>query len=228
MSLPTAILLGLLTLVSYVAFSRRRDRFYLLLGGISAAILVVAASFARIEFQPRAPDIGAAVLLVVLGVVTAEAFGLPLAIAKRVGFGLRSREWEYDRQLTRLLAPLNDLISGQPSSQVSPEYESWRAQFVSEADRRLSKLHRMRAPDVAWRDLTSAYIEIYKSIVALYDDGASPGLRERVEELSRGADVRRAELRTAYRSHASETLRASRLARAFREEPNSAGRSRDR
>jgi hypothetical protein len=157
-------------------------------------------------------DVGLALLAVV---VAAEAFGLPSPIARRIGIGLRSREFEYDRTLSDLLLPLNELIEHEPPRDRAEARSAWQAQLVRDGGRRLLRLERLRAPDDEWAALTASYALIYATLLRLHAGQSRPAERNDVAEMVRATTSERERLRAKYRSEAA-ALGSGRVARFIR------------
>ena len=217
MALSTVLLLALLTVAAGLAYQRRRDRFYFALAMVGAFAIIVGL-VSGVEFSVRVDPLVIG-LVAVVTVVAAEAFGLPEPLAVRLGFGVRSREWEYDRELTSLLHPLNQMIATQPDPSREADYLRWRELFLSEGERRLTTLRDRRAPTADWARLTASYQEIYARILELYRIGESPPLVEEINAMSRAADREREALRRSYRTAARELLRRSPTRRMLRDVP---------
>jgi hypothetical protein len=152
-------------------------------------------------------------LLVV--VTAAEAFGLPLPIARRIGIGLRSRQFEYDRALSDLLLPLNEQIEREPLGVQTVARAAWLARLVRDGGKRLSRLERLKAPDEDWATLTATYLRIYGALIRMHAGQGPPGERDAMVELIRTATAERERLKAKYRLNAAD-LGSGRLARLIR------------
>ena len=138
-------------------------------------------------------------------------------MANRLGIGLRSREWEFDRKLHRLLEPINQAINAEPRSGSAPERDAWQHRLLSDIDVRLERLDRLRAPTEEWSTVAAAYHDVYESIADVYRTGEDPTSRAEIKTRSAAVTARREALRTAYREGAANRLGANRMARIMRD-----------
>lgn len=225
MSLITALLLAALTLTAGVAYRRRGDRWYAGLAMVAGLGLLIFTARARVTGIHPTVSVGLLDIaaLVVLVVVAAEAFGLPMVLAKRLGFGLRSRDWEFDRQLRSLLRPLNEVLQSHPSPENRVAYDTWRRDFIRQARRRTARLRRLHPPSEQWASVAAAYADIYDAIADLYRTGDSPEKRAIIKTRTTAVDRERELLRTAYRAKAATILGQSSMARLLRTPPRASG-----
>ena len=208
------LLLVGLSFAGILAYRRRRDPSFGLIAALGVIGLVVGFSV-HVASRQSAVLIDLA-LAVVVAVVAAEAIGLPEPVAKRLGVGLRSREWEYDRALARLLRPLNEVLAQAPADTRDPEFEGWRERFLRNGRERLDQLRRHHAPDPEWAALARSYADIYGEIVERISRDPSPVWPARLTAAVDAADEERRRLRAKYRDEAAAVLAESRAARLLR------------
>jgi hypothetical protein len=206
--------LSLVALLSLVAYRRRRDRFWALLVMLCVGGLILLLLTGRLATRPTFGLAEAAGVLLT-AVIAAEAFGLPTPIARRVGVGLRSKEWEFDRTLAHLLRQLNGEIErAQAASQVEPGL-AWRERLRHAGQRELARLRRLRAPDDNWADLAKLYARIYEDLIDIYGGERGDTMEAEIAERSSLAAAERARLRAQYKAEI-ERLGAGRVARLVR------------
>lgn len=215
MTVLTASLLGVLTLLSATAYRRRGDRYWLALGALAGGGFALSVWRYGIEMGFPVTIVDVLIGLVV-AFATVEVVGLPTRIAVQLGVGLRSRHWEYDRSLTALLHPLNVKLAERPDGESPVEEMRWRADVLRDGRARLLRLGRLQPPDDEWRAMTKTYADIYRihlDAIANYDSDVDPRWANAMTET---ADQERERLREQYRLEAGSILAASRLARFLR------------
>lgn len=162
----------ILVALAVIAWRRSRDWFFLLVGTLAAlaAAGVFASAGPSIDDLPR--DLVAAVLLCVF---TVWAFGLPAPLARRIGWGLRDPEREFDTRLTRELRALNQLFDEEPTPE-SGRHARWTPHARSRGAKIVRRMGRLRAPDERWDELVRGYVDAYSAILA--DIGRSTSAEE--------------------------------------------------
>jgi hypothetical protein len=133
-------------------------------------------------------------LILAAFVLAAEAIGLPDPVGRRLGFGLHSPEWEFDRRLVAAIGRFNqDLERAQRSADGSN-----RRQATSQASLSIKRIRELRAPDEDWQSLAELYAQIcdlkLQHLTAHHPDA------EREIDSKQGIAARRHEnLRSLYR-----------------------------
>lgn len=215
MSIITAILLGCLAFASAVIFRTRGDRYWAAIGAISVAsgaLLWIRNGL----YVSAAVDVGDLLLLVIGLIAAAEAFGLPRSLAARLGIGLRSRDWEFDRKLSDLLRPLEPVLDGREPETRDEAFGNRRSAVVDDGRARLTALARLKPPDDRWRALTSTYATILRArLDAIQGDppGAAP---PSIVQMTKAAEIERERLRASYRAEADRLIRSSLVGRLLR------------
>jgi hypothetical protein len=210
----TSVELSLIALCSLIAYRRRRDRFWAVLALLCAGGLMLLLLTSRLATRPTFGWVEAAGMLLTAA-VAGEAFGLPTPIARRVGVGLRSKEWEFDRTLADLLRQLNGEVErAQAASQVEAGI-AWRERLRREGERGLARLRRLRAPDDNWAELAKLYVRIYEDLIDVYGGERDDTTEAVITERSSLAAAERARLRARYKAEI-ERLGAGRVARLVR------------
>lgn len=190
----------------YLALRRRGEWVYPLVALLAESLLVVMAR--REEFSWRlAPvlplDAGLAAITCLLA---AQAFGLPLPLARRPGFGLRSREWEYDRRLFAVMGEFNRLLEAYPGKGNAPANQRWGQAVLDRGPSIVLRLRRMNAPSPAWGELTREYADLYELILRNLREGEDPERRAMIDRQGRVLEDRREALRRDYREAAKRTM----------------------
>jgi hypothetical protein len=139
----------------------------------------------------------------------------PDPVARRIGIGLRSRQWEYDRALRELLQPLNELMRHDRQNRAAEAKAAWLNALARDGGRRLERLRHLKPPDDEWAALPATYGESYATVMRLYRDGGSPDEWAAIEQQNREVTAERERLRAKYRSAAAE-LSSGRIARFIR------------
>lgn len=210
----TIVGLALIAVFSWIAFTRRRDRYWALLALLSVAGLALIFGTGRAQARVTLGPFEVAGL-VLAAVAAAEALGLPDPIAQRLGIGLRSREWEFDRSISDVLQSLNDLIDREPPHEDLGARAAWVRQLRRVGERRLSRLARLHPPDDRWAMLAGDYSQIYRKLIELHsgeeDHEAADGVAVRIGR----ATAQRDQLRAAYRADI-EKRGSGRMARLLR------------
>jgi len=145
-------------------------------------------------------------LAVIAGLLGAQAVGLPLPLARRLGFGLRSREWEYDRSLFDILDGFNRLLEAYPGKENAQANQRWGRTVLDRGPALVVRLRRMRAPNPAWDELTQAYADLYELILMNLREGEDPERRAMIDRQGWVLKDRREALRRAYREVANRTM----------------------
>jgi hypothetical protein len=184
---------------SWIAFTRRRDRYWALLALLSVGGLVLIFGTGRAQARVTLGPFEVAGLLLAAA-AAAEAFGLPDPIAQRLGIGLRSREWEFDRSISDVLQSLNDLIDREPPHEDLGARAAWVRQLRRVGERRLSRLARLHPPDDRWAMLAGDYSQIYRKLIELHSGEEDHEAADRVAVRIRRATAQRDQLRAAYRA----------------------------
>lgn len=210
----TIVGLALIAVFSWIAFTRRRDRYWALLSLLSVGGLVLIFGTGRAQARVTLGPWEVAGL-VLAAVAAAEALGLPDPIAQRLGIGLRSREWEFDRSISEALQALNDLIGREPLRANRAAWAAWGHQLRRIGERRLSRLVRMHAPDDRWAMLARDYSQIYRELIELRVGEADHEAADRVAVRITRATAQRGQLRAAYRADI-EKRGSGRMARLLR------------
>jgi len=210
MSLPADLLYLSLLIVGIVGFRRRR--------GWPFAVAAIVAGVALLRDLVQLPEVSwrigilDIVLAGLVAVLVADVKGLPLSIARRVGLGFRSREWEFDDQLHRYKEALDRILMSYPHSAAWPEYVSWKLDALRRVSPTLRRMTAMRAPDVEWDRLRDDYVALYEGIFAniAHDEPADNVHILRVgQEIKERADRLRVEYRAS--AHALIAGRKPRL-----------------
>ena len=215
MSLVTAALLGALALLSIAAFRARGDRFWAALGlicGVGLA-LVLIQNGVDTSASPTIPD---ALLAATGGVAAAEAFGLPRWLAARLGIGLRSREWEFDRTLTDLLRPLNRRLEARPVEVQPTALGNWRSGVVKDGRATLARLAQLTPPNEEWGAMAATYAEVYGALLDAVNNESHDAFAPSIGTLTHAANLERERLRESYRAESERLIQSSRLARLLR------------
>lgn len=215
MSPITAGLLAALTLLSAMAFRRRRDWFWAVLALISGggiALLLIQSGLAATT-TARVED---AFLLAVNAILAAEVFGLPAGLASRIGIGLRSREWEFDQTLSELLKPLDRGLQERPVGGGPDTITNWRARVLHDGRVRLRRLARLRPPNRAWSRLTEIYGRIYSAHLDAIEREDQADVLTSIAPLTHWANAEHERLRTAYRAESEHLIQRSIAAKLLR------------
>lgn len=212
-------LLVALAILGVLASTRRGDRYYLVLaalGAVGAAITVVRSMEGGVAFIGLF-DLPAAL---VVFVVAAEALGLPAPVAKRLGVGFRSRAWEYDRALARVVSPLYEPLFGEsPPDPGRDAAAPVRERRVRDGRRQVARLRALRAPDEDWRSLTNRYADAYEAVLEAVASASASSDRAELERRILLLHRERDRLRAKYRAEAAQLLAGSRAARLLRQSP---------
>ena len=159
-------------------------------------MLPLVARIPVVEFGVGPLELALFILLVLL---VADVQGLPRPMAARMHFGLRSREWEFDRRLHIYREHLDHLLLSYRSASEWSVYRRWQRSAFGRGRRLVAQMRSLGAPDDQWALLRDVYATLCERIILRIaqdqppDDDAT--LREG-RELKRRAD----ELRLKYRS----------------------------
>ncbi len=200
MSVLSLALLGGFTGLAVLAAKRRGSRPWaaaaLFVGAIVALELVV---FGLGPIQSGPIEVLGALAA---AIAAAEAFGLPRPLARRLRIGLRSREWEFDGRLKRLVDGFDDLIREYPGPEDQDRAWRWANRVLERGARIVSKIRTLRAPNAAWQELATGYADMFDSALESMRDGGGISRREAIERVRTDLERRREELRQAYRDEA--------------------------
>ena len=185
---------------------RRRDepRFILVMGfAVIVAIVEIATNPAGLLWTFGLTE---GLLFALAAIQTLDLIGLPPSIARRVRIGLRSKEWEFDRQLHQQKKLMDKAIARYPSDATWESYNQWKSGFAAAGDRALRRMRALKPPDAEWGDLRSGYVELYEEILSRVVDDEPP---DEAAIITRGAQLRdRGDaLRARYRAAAQALLR---------------------
>lgn len=201
-----ALLAFCFTCLALGAARRRRQPWYAMLAGLTTLGIVFAVLTGRLALGRWTPD--PLDLAVVLGGLffAAEFFGLPTPVARRLGIGLRSRQWEFDVAMYDIVKGFADLLSAYPGPELVADDQAWRRRALCEGHRLVARLNRLHPPDEGWAQLRDGYRVLYQAILA---DLASADHARRSEEFgirAKEIEKRHAELRQRYRAEAAAIL----------------------
>lgn len=190
----------------YITARRRSEWVYLLAGMLGEGLLLVMAG--REGFSPSLTpvlplDAGLAAIACLLA---AQAFGLPLPLARRLGLGLRSREWEYDGRLFAVLGEFNRLLEAYPGKDDAQANQHWGRTVLDRGPALVVRLRKMPVPNPAWGELTREYADLYELILRNLSEGERPERRAMIDEQGRALQDRREALRREYRQTAKRIL----------------------
>jgi hypothetical protein len=160
-------------------------------------------------------NLGDLLLVLVLVVAGAEAFGLPRPLAMRLGIGFRSRAWEFDHRIYRYKERLDRLLLAYPSPPDWTRYRRWQSRVARDGRVLLRKMASLHAPDGDWASVRDDYVGLYDGIltgIANDHPPDDPQTFERGTEIALRAD----RLRITYRAEAESLLQQSRAARILR------------
>ena len=202
------VLMGTLGTLNIVAYRRRGERQSLVVIATCAVALLVAVAFvANRRTVPWPLDLAAGFLILQ---DLADTVGLPPSVARRIGFGFRSRECEYDRALTRVITDIQRAWAQVPT----PDDGRSPATKLRDARRGTVRLRTLRAPDADWQHLTDECADAYEAWTDMLDArefGVEQALRERLAVIFGERD----RLRAKYGAEAAELIASSRAARLF-------------
>lgn len=212
MSIITAMLLGGLAFASALIFRTRGDRHWAAIGAISVASLALLLILNGL-YVSTAVDVGDLLLLVIGLVAAAEAFGLPRSLAARLGIGLRSRDWEFDRKLSDLLRPLEPVLHGREPETRDEAFGNRRSAVIVDWRTTLTALAHLKPPDDRWRALTSTYATILRARLDAIQGDPSGTAPPSIVQMTEAADIERERLRASYRAEADRLVRSSLVGR---------------
>lgn len=215
MSPITGALLAALALLSAMAYRRRRERFWAALalisgGGVSLLLIRSGVS------GTTTTTIEDVLLLAVNVIVAAEVIGLPAGLAARTGIGLRSREWEFDQTLTKLLKPLDRNLNERPAGGAPAILIEWRARVLRDGRMRMRRLSQLRPPNQQWSKLTGTYANIYSAHLDAIERDYQSDVSASVAQMTQWANAEQARLRAAYRAESERVIQRSLAARLLR------------
>jgi len=198
--------LAILFVILALGTARRRDEpFYAALAAVAALGLAFAALTGRLDASSWNVDLIDMIITSGVVLLGAQLWGLPLPIARRLGIGLRSREWEFDRKLYPIVAEFRELLLDYPGPTPISANQAWAAKVVANGDRLLVRLRSLTPPDANWDGLRNDYVALYEAILAgLLMETAED--QEALKVRSREIERRHGELRREYRARAEAIL----------------------
>ncbi len=129
---------------------------FLALGGL--AFLLIARGGIDTRDLLRAPSVFDVVVAACVIVVVADFVGLPLPIARRLGIGLHSREWEFDSRLYTLLQEANQAVE---------EVNTGRVEAIQRLPRIVARVRSLRAPDEDWAAVRDGFALVFEQYAEL-------------------------------------------------------------
>ncbi|MEK6719995.1 MAG: hypothetical protein AABZ33_04905 [Chloroflexota bacterium] len=130
--------------------------------GLGSMVLGVIGSWPQVIVRLSAGD---AILLLTLFVVGAAAQGLPPGIARRIKFGFRSREWEFDRRFFQYKKQIDAALAAYPDPPTLEAYRAWKSRTIAVGDRVVKQMSKLKEPDEEWSSLRDDYVEAYTGIL---------------------------------------------------------------
>lgn len=164
MRVPADLLLLAMAALALVGFRRTGHLAYL---GIIAVGLGWIAVYV-VELWPRViigVGAGDVVLLLGLVAVVAAVHGLPPTIARRINYGYRSREQEFDRRFFGYKRKIDAALAAYPSPPIEATYRPWQTRTIAIGTRVLKQMRRLDAPDAEWSALRDDYVDGYSEIL---------------------------------------------------------------
>ena len=164
---------------------------FLTLGGLALLLIVRGGIDTRDVL--RAPSVfdviqGACVL-----VVAADLAGLPLPIARRLGIGLHSREWEFDTRLYALIQEANRAVE---------EVNTGRVAAVQQLPRFVARIRSLRAPDEDWAAVRDGFALVFEQYADLLARNSEASAWDATLALNHDLTERTELLRARYRDKA--------------------------
>lgn len=202
MQLVADVLFWIMALVALVGFRRTGQRQFLV-----PVLVGVVAPFLNLGFLPTMRvHLGAIelVLLTLVLLLLAMVQGLPDPIARRIRFGLQSREWEFDRRLCRYCKEVDHLLRAYPASRDWDDYQRWKRRVLAEGRSALRRMGKIHAPNHDRAQVRDDYVELYGRILERINTDQPPDdddTLERGTELVRRADALRTKYRAATQTH---------------------------
>jgi hypothetical protein len=172
MLLAADALLWSLSAIALVGYRRKGERQYFIpaLAGVLATVPnlgglpAIDTRFGPIELS----------LLILVLLLLADVQGLPRRLAAKLRFGLRSREWEFDRRLHIYREQLDSLLLAYRTSQDWSVYRRWQASVRRTGPQLVKRMRSLRPPDADWGQVRDEYADLYERIIALIDRDQSP------------------------------------------------------
>lgn len=199
MKFPADILYVVLVLAGVAGFRRRGEPAMVFAAVVGAGALALdVAKLPSVGVQLGVLEMALAVVAVTIVIYVQ---GLPPRIARHVGIGRRSREWEFDRRLHTYQDKLDTALLGYPSTRDWPHYRRWQANVLRDGRMLMGKMKGLTAPNDAWAGVRDDYIDLYSGILALIAHDELPDddyTAQRGLELRQRADI----LRLKYRASA--------------------------
>ena len=121
--------------------------FLAVIGG--GALALDVSRLPAVEVQVGVLDLG---LAIVAATAVTYVQGLPGPIARYVGIGRRSREWEFDRRLHVYRKKLDAALLRYPSSRDWPAYRDWQSRVLRDGHRHLAGMRGLHPPDDEWAE----------------------------------------------------------------------------
>ena len=197
MLLAADALLWSLSAIALVGYRRKGERQYLIpaLAGVLATVPnlgglpAVDTRFGPIEL----------LLLVLVLLLLADVQGLPRPLAAKLRFGLRSREWEFDRRFHIYREQLDGLLLTYRTSRDWSVYRRWQATVLRTGPQLVNRMRSLQAPDDNWAQVRDDYANLYERVIGQVGRDEPPDdelTLIRGTELKRNAD----RLRLKYRA----------------------------
>ena len=167
---------------------------FLALGGLVLSVIIQGGIDTESLFHDP-PVIDLVVVLAAM-VIAVDLVGLPTPVARRLGLGLHSREWEFDRRLSALNNDARRAVQDTASDTRRPERE------LPPIIARIATLH---APDDDWAAVRDGWATAWQRYLGLL--GQPPGAAWEEALALQDHLIERTELlRVRYRSDASRIL----------------------
>ncbi|MEO5965999.1 MAG: hypothetical protein ABIR11_11080 [Candidatus Limnocylindrales bacterium] len=163
MRLPADIALVVFVAAGVLGFRRYRNSLSVVAVVAGASLLIVDL----IRVSPRVVvefDLLDVLLVFPFAVVIAQLTGRPDPIARRVGFGARNRQWEFDRQLVTDTRRMDAAFARHPPERTWPAYRRWQADVSATVGSSVRHLESLHPPDEQWREIRDGYVSLYKGI----------------------------------------------------------------
>jgi hypothetical protein len=201
MRLPADILYTVSVIAAAIGYRRTGAKLLAVLAAVAVGLLLLdIARFRTVHVQVDVLDV--ILIAIAIGVVV-HVQGLPYPVARRVGIGWRSREWEFDRGLHICREQLDKVLLAHPSSADWAVYRRWQTDALRTGLRVVKKMESLSPPDDAWAHLRDDYVDLYKQILSLLANDEPPDdeyTTIRGTELRRRADALRLRYREAARA----------------------------
>lgn len=203
MLLAADALLWALSAIALAGYRRKGERQYVI-PAIAGVIATVPNLSSLPTVEVRFGPIELSLLVLVL-LLLADVQGLPGPLAAKLRFGLRSREWEFDRRFHIYREQLDGLLLTYRTSEDWSVYRRWQASVLQIGPRLVKRMRSLQAPDGEWAQVRDDYADLYERIIALVSRDESPD-----DELTlvRGTDLKQNadRLRLKYRAEMRKLL----------------------